>query len=155
MYDDEEERKESHNQFRNTFRILGLIIFPLGVILTIGGFLSFVGMISSGDTNFGSVPLKMIIFGAGGSMLVVGGWFLVMGYQGKIYRYHAMEAKDAVTIAGDGAGEGLARGVRRGGGIKFDPGRSRSREVVKIRCRKCGYLDSEDAKYCSKCGARI
>lgn len=95
------------------------------------------------------------MFGAGGLMTTIGFGFLGWGFQGKLASYSAMEAKDAVTIAGDGAGEGLARGVRRGGGIKFDPGRSRSREVVKIRCRKCGYLDSEDAKYCSKCGARI
>lgn len=27
------------------------------------------------------------------------------------------------------------------------------REVVRIRCRSCGYLETEDARFCSGCGA--
>ncbi|MGA1822778.1 MAG: hypothetical protein ACMUIG_09640 [Thermoplasmatota archaeon] len=103
--------------------------------------------------------IGFFMFAAGGLLSTIGFGMLGWGYQGKIAKYSARETKDAVTIAGDGAGVGLATGIRRGGGIKLDMGgggsRSSSREVVKIRCRKCGYLDSEDAKYCSKCGSRI
>ncbi|SDN25343.1 hypothetical protein SAMN05216355_101427 [Actinomyces ruminicola] len=28
-------------------------------------------------------------------------------------------------------------------------------EVVKLRCRSCGYLETEDAAFCSQCGQRI
>lgn len=28
-----------------------------------------------------------------------------------------------------------------------------AREVVKVRCRGCGYLETEDARFCSGCGA--
>ena len=44
--------------------------------------------------------------------------------------------------------DGIASGLKKhdmsiGGG---------GREVVKIKCRNCGYLETEDAEFCSKCG---
>jgi len=26
---------------------------------------------------------------------------------------------------------------------------------VRIKCRNCGYLETEDAEFCSKCGQRL
>jgi len=28
-------------------------------------------------------------------------------------------------------------------------------EIIKIKCPNCGYLENEDAKFCSKCGKKI
>lgn len=30
-----------------------------------------------------------------------------------------------------------------------------SREVIKIKCRECGELNEEDAKFCKKCGEKL
>ena len=29
------------------------------------------------------------------------------------------------------------------------------RQEVRIRCRSCGYLETEDATFCSACGQRV
>lgn len=92
----------------------------------------------------------------GGALIFLGIALIYISFIGRVAKYLAVETKPAIRVAGGGAGAGIAEGIREGGGIKLDVGGvATPREIVKIKCRHCGYLDSEDAVFCSKCGARL
>ena len=57
-----------------------------------------------------------------------------------------------ICVATEAAGEGIAKGINKGGGIKVS---SSSTEKIMIKCRECGYLESIDAEFCSKCGKKM
>jgi putative Mn2+ efflux pump MntP len=66
---------------------------------------------------------------------------------GYISRATGGSAKYTTEKVTDGFATGLEKhGMSIGGGGK---------EVVKIKCRNCGYLETEDAEFCSKCGERM
>jgi hypothetical protein len=97
-------------------------------------------------------------------MLMIGGMLLYYSVIGRVASYFADEVSPAIHTVTEAAGSGFSRGTQRGGGIKFDlhsSGQShvgqasKQREIIKIKCRNCGYLDTEDADFCSKCGHKI
>lgn len=77
-----------------------------------------------------------------------GGGLISLGTVRPMYRYLAGESSDAVEIASDAVARGLAKGGLQAGTAEPAPPSA----VVKVKCRNCGYLDSDDATYCSKCG---
>ncbi|TFG21426.1 MAG: zinc ribbon domain-containing protein [Promethearchaeota archaeon] len=66
----------------------------------------------------------------------------ITGYMSKATGDSAKYTTEKVT---DGFATGLERhGMSLGG-----------KETIKVKCRNCGYLESEDAEFCSKCGQSI
>lgn len=61
--------------------------------------------------------------------------------------YYAMETSPALGIASTA----IAEGVRKAGAVGVQPPQA----AVRVKCRSCGYLDSEDATFCSRCGQRL
>ena len=144
--------------------ILGIILLIVGVLLMMSG-VSVMGSAPDPDVSDpdfseqSSAAMRAHSRGAG--LLMVG--FLMVGISimiiyatniRKVTRYMATETAPAIEIVGGAAGRGLAQGTQDAGGIKFDTG-SQTREIVKVKCRRCGYLDTEDADFCSKCGGRL
>jgi hypothetical protein len=125
--------------------IVGIIIALLGAISLIYGF-----------TNFFSMGMTAILFTAAGWLMILGGGALVYACQlRRISSYIATETAPAVTTATHAVGEGFMGGVNQAGGIQINTTATQTKEIVKVKCPHCGYLDSEEAVFCSKCGNKI
>ena len=99
---------------------------------------------------------RMFFFPLGGMLIMVG---LVMIYYSQLRRitsYMATETAPAVTTTTHAAGDGLMTGINEAGGIKINmANQGATKEIIKVKCPHCGYLESEDAEFCSKCGNKI
>lgn len=153
---------ERHKRIRNTLRWIGFPLLFIGILLIVLGFILFTspmhGMGEDPDSwgnSFSDAKNGWIMIAVGAPMFVVGSVLVRFSFLGTVAKYVANESRDAVSIAGDSAGVGLSRGIRRGGGIPLTHMDKGGGDGIKIRCRKCGYLDSEDAKFCSRCGSRL
>ncbi|MHA1977049.1 MAG: hypothetical protein ACW98F_12255 [Candidatus Hodarchaeales archaeon] len=150
-----------YEQKKQRYRTYGRILIVIGLIfIGFGGFSLFNALTSSPDwDNFDSfVSQQMGTFLIGGVMLMIGFICVVVGYQmyfvthmRGIARYTAVETAPAAEIMTEAVATGLSRGFSKEGGSPFSQGK----EVVKLKCRQCGYLETEDADFCSKCGERM
>ena len=144
---------------------MGIILLVVGVVLMASG----ASVMSSApdpdvsDPDFSQQSSDAMRAHARGAGLIMAGFLMVgislmiiyMTNIRRVTKYMATETAPAVEIVGGAAGRGIAHGTQEAGGIKFDTGSQGPREVVKVKCRKCGYLDTEDADFCSKCGGRL
>ncbi|MCK4847704.1 MAG: zinc ribbon domain-containing protein [Candidatus Heimdallarchaeota archaeon] len=153
------------DEYKSTKRKLKTISF---ILLTVGGLLIVIGGMSI-LTSFSSFPdmnsmdsfqLGEFIggFAVGGFALVIGFAMFAFGIQlfmtanaRAIAKYAATETAPAVSITTEAVASGLSKGLK-GSGVGLG---SSDREVIKIKCRNCGYLETEDADFCSKCGERM
>jgi len=127
----------------------------LGLILTIFGFVK--QSTPFGSSNWFEESSSGMLFIFGGISLATFGFVLLfVSFIRRISGYVATETRPAIRTASSGLGAGVAEGIREGGGIKFDiETQGSSKEVVKVKCRSCGFLDTEDATFCSKCGSKL
>jgi hypothetical protein len=140
---EEEKINPGHEQTRNKLRKAGLICLIAGL------------------------PLMCIPF-IGMPLLFAGLVMTLMGYAGKLARYQAAEIapvqKDTFNYMADGtkgglktvanaAGEGLASGFAAGG-MAAVMGATENNEPG-IRCHKCNFVETTDAKFCLQCGAAM
>ena len=137
----------------------GIILLIFGIILLIYGFLGFAGVHGSSGEGFDGINerasqgFSSIFSIAGGGFLTMIGLALIYISQiRRVTKYVATETAPAVTTVTEAAGEGIAKGINKSGGIKVS---SQSTEKIMIKCRECGYLESIDAEFCSKCGKKI
>jgi hypothetical protein len=161
-YHDKQEG-QMYSSAKIVMRIIGIVLIIGGIILAVSGIMQ-QGSVGMGDEGWfeqsSAGSFKIFI---AGSMAIFGIFILVISFTRKIAHYQAVEAKPAIITASEGVGTGLARGLHHGGGLPIDinnhghhrRGSSAPHEVVKVKCRNCGYLDSEDATFCSKCGKRL
>jgi S-adenosylmethionine synthetase len=153
--------RSDYSKHKKTMRVIGMPMLIIGIILTIVGFISFasphpddpkVGVDSHKefgekmDRSANRHLTSMFMFGAGGLMIVFG--FALVGTSAArpISKYYSTEMSPAMKIAAESIGEGLKESGAFGAGQK---------EIIKIKCPHCGYLESEDADFCSKCGKKI
>jgi len=154
--------RPNYSKHKNVMRAVGIPLLIIGIILVIVGFISFaspnpddpkVGVDSheefrekmdrSSDRHMSS----MFMIGAGGFMTVIG--FALVGASAArpVSKYYASEMSPAMKIAAESIGEGL----KESGAF----GQNQPKEIIKIKCPHCGYLESEDADFCSKCGKKV
>ncbi len=146
---------------KQNLRLLGMVLFVVGGGLLIIGVASiFSAMTAPTDwDNFSaSSSQRMGNFIIGAILLSVGSACAGAGY--KLYfvthirglaRYTAVETAPAAEIMTEAIGSGLSRGFVKEGDSPFSQGK----EVIRIKCRNCGYLETEDADFCSKCGEKV
>jgi hypothetical protein len=153
--------KQIYEEKKKKYRKYGLILLMAGLALVILGGLSLFSVFTS-SPNFDDfntfVSKQMMSFIIGGAFLMIGFICITVGYQlyfvthlRGIARYTATETAPATEIMTEAVASGLSRGFAKEGGSPFSQGK----EIVKIKCRNCGYLETEDADFCSKCGERI
>ncbi len=122
--------------------VIGFVVF-IGSIAQLFGAFANVGSDPFG--SFGSVVQSFFFAFVGsiaGMLLIgLGGLALRFGVIRPVTSYVATEASPAIRTASAAIGEGLREGL--GDRLGATP--------VRVRCRNCGYLESEDAKYCSQC----
>ena len=114
----------------------------------------------------GRPPVLFVLGFFGLPVMSAGTVMTFLGYMGKIARYMQAEtapvAKDTFNYMADGTregvtavasavGEGLAAGIGTVGGGQAGS----AEEITRVRCRKCGFLETADAKFCSGCGAAM
>ena len=129
----------------------GLLIVVVGLALLIWGIIDIIN-IGMGDLDF-SFMWKVIV---GGSLAGIGiipfgiGIYLYMASKmDKIAKFYSRATGGAMKYSSEQVTDGIATGLEKHGmGIG-------GKEVVKIKCRNCGYLETEDAEFCSKCGKAL
>lgn len=129
---------------RNVFRVLGLVLTPVGVILVALGFYRFVTFNPSIGQSEG--PDGFFLFIGGGILAVVGFGLLNAGFMGAAARYGAGETmpvvKDSAAYLSDGEGVvGVGRTVDDAPTTTAGP-----------FCRSCGVRNDPDARFCDGCG---
>ena len=147
---------------RNALRIVGAVLLILGAVIGIIG-LSMQSAPSIEDEDwFARASSGIMMMFCGSSMAMFGAVLLAYGFLRKVTTYYAHEASPAIEEVSHAGGKGVTGVIRDAGGLKFDIhtsgpafGGGSTREVVKVKCRSCGYLESEDAVFCSKCRDRM
>ena len=155
-----------HDSKRATLSLLGIVLFVVGAALVVYGLVEFSAGFMRPSNEFFADPnrvmdedrrsgfLGVLGFGFGAACVGIAVKLMVFARAGKILRYASAEAapvaKDTFNYLALETREGVedvARAVAKGAGS--------SREVVKVRCRACGFLETEDAKFCSGCGKEL
>ena len=156
--------KKKYTGVKKGILAIGVPLLIIGIILLILGLMTFGSGFGSSDSSFGemnqlaSKGFSSVIFMAGGGFLLIIGIGLIYFSQiGRVASYVATETAPAVETVGHAVGKGVAGGISDAGGIKTT---SSSTEVtdtkdIRIKCRHCGFLESIDAEFCSKCGKKI
>ncbi len=131
--------------------VLGVIIFISSFFMFERGFDSFMG---NGVSSFAARPL------IGMGFIVVGNILMNIGAKGP--------AGSGIILDPEKAREDLKPYSSAAGGMINDAienidlikknnldANKGSQQVVKIKCRSCGELNDEDAKFCKSCGDRM
>ncbi len=116
--------------------IIGIVIILYGMI---GFFTGIIGNATSADFSitgfFNSFFGAIILFVVGGLLAGVGGWMVRLWWLFLLFG----------AVAGTGASADTVRGreeMNAGGNVK-------------VRCRACGRLNPEEAKFCISCGQAV
>ena len=129
-----------YSKHKKLMRIIAIPLIVIGLIICIYGFTSF------GTGDFEDSQLSGLLFIGGFGITAVGLILLFMSLTRPIGKYYATELSPAMRITGESVGKGLK---------ESGFGKSETKEVIKVKCPHCGYLESEDADFCSKCGKKI
>jgi len=139
---------EEYNQTKVKLkkRSRGLLVF--GVLILIGAItmiiLSF--MFSEFGPNFALMFPAMFLIFIGFVLCMIGLQLWYATKVDKISRYMSKATGDSAKYTTEKVTDGFASGLEKHG---MGLGR---KEVIKVKCRNCGYLETEDAEFCSKCG---
>ena len=147
---------------KKNVRALGIILLIIGGLLLIygvGNIFTVFGTSPGGGTmeEFQDTSAWMMqTFLVGGISIFIGfvmvgfGSQMIMASKAKeISKYAASQMAPATEMVTEAVASGLSKGF---GGKSPVSGQ---KEVIKIKCRNCGYLETEDADFCSKCGERM
>jgi hypothetical protein len=140
----EEELTHLTPERRRALRVWGIIISAVGYLMFFSVPLMMV--LAFGSRVIPPFPL-FIVFAFGGVILIAVGRFLLrFGFMKPMAEIMATETGGAVEYSSERMAKGIGKGLK-GAGLNLGA----VREVVKVKCRKCGFLETEDAKYCSSC----
>lgn len=135
---------------RRTFRILGWLTFVPGILLFSAPFLAVpLAMMNLSGPSLGFLPLAFLLAFPGFILVAVGGTLLRFGYMKPLAEIGATETADAAEHTSTAMARGLGRGLQESG---WSMG---GRDIVKVKCRSCGFLESEDARFCSQCAKPV
>ena len=139
---------------RRTCQVLGALFTGGGVVLFFWGFIGFAlagrdrvasfGQSGADPVDYWILSLVAMPF------LIVGSILLKFGFMKPVSELVATETSGAVEHSSSAWGRGAGGGLREAGFSFGSP-----REVVKVKCRSCGFLESEDARFCSQCAKPV
>ncbi len=132
---------------RGSLTAIGAILMVIGIILFLVSATSMMAP-SSNPFDFAANQARMnssfVTAFIGIIFLALGFGALRLGLIRPVTTYVASEASPAIERVSEAAAGGLKKG--------FGANPLKSESLVKVKCRNCGYLESEDAIYCGKCG---
>jgi hypothetical protein len=130
------------------FLLLGFGLFALSPVAFMVFRPDMSGFLATGEMPF---PLGFVIapiLGFGGMVLIiVGAIYAKFGYMRAASEISATETAGAVGHSSKAWARGVGQGLHESGFAWGGGGKP----VVKVKCRSCGYLESEDARFCSQC----
>jgi hypothetical protein len=129
---------------------VGFVLFLVAAILpflAIQGFMQQPFDPSGPGAAIGSFILAFLLGAIGVVLLAIGGMALRFGLIRPVSSFVATEAAPGLQTVAAALGGGL-REVGFGTPAASSPD-------VRVKCRNCGYLETEDAEFCSKCGQRL
>lgn len=132
---------------RRGLQVGGVVFGVSGVIMILAAFSRFFSVFGSPPDaeQAGDLGVQMFIyFGIGAVLLMIATWLIRLGFLRPFSQIVATETETAVETTGGAFGRGFH-------GSK-DPG---AQTEVRLRCRECGNLEAETAKYCSSCGKPV
>ena len=161
----------NHGAVRRTATFGSIALMLFGAAVLVYGFGTFGSTFMTPTEKFFANPdavmdqtrhdgfVGILAIAVGAFALLIGAKALFFARIGSLLRYTAAEtnpvAKAAFVDLADGTKEGVetiahaaAKGVAAGAG---EP----RAETVKVRCRGCGHLEREGARFCSGCGASL
>lgn len=150
---------DRHSQIRALFRVIGPLLFGIGVVLIAIGMISFFSAFGS----FGP-PQYFWCFFAGVPFVGLGQMVTRFAYMGPVLRYIARET---IPVASDtfnemaegtcGGVETLAHAVGRGlsSGIESMQGTVPTANANGSTCEACGSNNQPDARFCNQCGGKL
>jgi hypothetical protein len=122
---------------RKTLQILGPMLIIVGITLVVIAVRDMPNL--SADGGMGKFGLAFI----GIPVLFVGAVISQIGFMKPMSELVVTETADAASHGAHNIAKAAMRGVNEAGGLNSN---------IKIRCRACGELDDEHAKFCSGCG---
>ncbi len=129
-------------------RVAGIVLTMVGVLFVVMAFSQILqGGPSPGDEDFmdrarQQAGTMLAYFGIGTVALFFGIALLQLGFLRPYSQIVATETEGAVETVGGALG--------RGWKSANDP--ATATETIRVRCRGCGSLEQETAKFCSACG---
>jgi hypothetical protein len=130
---------------------VGFLLFLVAAILpflAIQGFMQQPFNPSGPGAAIGSFMLSFVLGAIGIVLLGIGGFALRFGMIRPVSSFIATEAAPAIQTAAAALGGGLRQ-------VGFGAPAAPPAPEVRVKCRNCGYLETEDAEFCSKCGQRM
>lgn len=142
------------NERKATYYVgLGMIV--IGFILFISVFFSAASSMNdpfmSGPPPFGNAVLGMVLIIAGGIIMSIG----ARGAAGSGLLLDPEKAREDLKPFNEAKGEMINDVISNIDAVDKIIQSHEEKEVVKIKCRNCGGLNDEDAKFCKGCGREV
>lgn len=135
---------------RLAIRVAGIVITLTAIALIAFFFSRFLSLFTTGgpppDAFTKQIPLMFGLFALGVVCMMIGTFLLRLGFLRPFSEIVATEAEGALHSAGGSLG--------RGWHASREQEQEQSGEI-RIRCRGCGELEKETAKFCSSCGEAL
>ena len=144
--------KENARKRGRSMITIGLLIVVAGLVILVWGVVDIMNI----DIDDGLPFLWKMIVGGGLSSIgiipfAVGMYFYMASKAEKIAKFYSRATGGAMKYTTEKVTDGFATGLEKHG-MSIGGG---GKEVVKVKCRNCGYLETEDAEFCSKCGQTV
>lgn len=157
-----EQQTDPTAKSKKKLRRIAFLLLGVGIPLIVTGaiLMGFSFVNPPENLGLGSIGAGIIAVGAFIVFPVI--FIVIITHQREITRYVMEETGRAMGSTSDEALEGygrviskgteaMASGISKAGGIKLDIDTS-SEQKIMIKCRSCGTLNDEDAKFCDECG---
>jgi hypothetical protein len=139
--------KENARKRGRTLITIGLLIVVVGIAVLIWGFTDIGNIdITEGFGFIAKIAIGGFLTVPGIAIFGFGMYFYMASKMDKIAKFYSHATGPAMKYTTENVTDGFASGLEKHG---MSLG---GKEVVKVKCRNCGYLETEDAEFCSKCG---
>ena len=157
-------KMKDYSKTKKTFRTLGFIILPIGLVLSIIGFVDFI-------MSFNSMTQPTLFFCLfiGLPMTSIGIIFIILGFMKELNSFAASQSapvhKDVINYMLDGTREEVNKTINASNKIICPECKSENDKdalfcsncghKLKIVCSKCNAENDADAKFCKNCGEEL
>lgn len=142
---------------RKAIYYVGIGMIVLGFILFISVFFAGMGGMEPSFSSAPPDPFKRAVVGM--ICMVIGGIFTSIGSKGVAGSGIILDpekAREDLKPFNSAKGEMINDVIENIDVVKnINHGQKEAKEIIKVRCRNCGELNDEDAKFCKNCGGSM
>ncbi len=130
--------------------IIGVILF-ISVFFSVASYMKNPNMLFGGLPSFGNAIFGMIFMITGGILMNVG----ARGAAGSGIILDPEKARENLKPFNEAKGGMINDVVSNIDAVDKLVNAREGKEIIKIKCRNCGSLNDEDAKFCKGCGQEL